>query len=501
LLPIISEDDFQPSVIIEPTAGIGNFILECIEHFPTIQEVYGIEINLQNKLLFFLNLLLRKTTHTQLNLPKISFFLADIFRFDFTALNIPQEKKLLIIGNPPWITVSQLSQLNATNLPIKSSQKGLTGIESLTGKSNFDISETIITKMIDAFGQHSGKIVFLCKNSVIKNLIKKMPREKYPLTDIKAYSFNTRKIFGKATNASLLVATIAPRKNNGSCTVSTIKKPMTHLHTFGWIDSKFVANIEHYRFISHLDGQSSFEWRQGVKHDCSKVLILTNTSKGYINKRKQPVHIEEALIYPFAKGSQLRTFELFQTKQRIIITQKQLNENTIFIKDKYPLTWQYLQENKKYFTKRKSSIYHNKYSFSIFGIGDYAFKPYKVAIAGFYKQPQFSLLTPINNKPIMTDDTSYFLGFNDEKKAAIICALLNSLSAKQFFKAIVFTDTKRPFTKEVLMRLAITKLLERTSFEEIKQIFEKNDYSKMNMISKNDYKEIKEKREKKGEAI
>lgn len=45
----------------------------------------------------------------------------------------------------------------------------------------------------------------------------------------------------------------------------------------------------------------------------------------------------------------------------------------------------------------------------MFGIGDYSFAPYKVALSGFYKKPLFCLLYA--SKPVMTDDTAYFWHF------------------------------------------------------------------------------------------
>jgi len=42
--------------------------------------------------------------------------------------------------------------------------------------------------------------------------------------------------------------------------------------------------------------------------------------------------------------------------------------------------------------------------------GSLFFKPYKVAISGLYKSSHFSLLLPVDGKPVMLDDTCYLLG-------------------------------------------------------------------------------------------
>jgi hypothetical protein len=54
----------------------------------------------------------------------------------------------LFIENPPWATNSELSSIESENVPQKSNIKNLRGIEAITGKSNFDITEYIIIKLL-----------------------------------------------------------------------------------------------------------------------------------------------------------------------------------------------------------------------------------------------------------------------------------------------------------------------------------------------------------------
>ena len=46
------------------------------------------------------------------------------------------------------------------------------------------------------------------------------------------------------------------------------------------------TTIKNSNLQDDFNGISCFEWRQGVKHDCSKVMELTNTKNGYVNKQK-----------------------------------------------------------------------------------------------------------------------------------------------------------------------------------------------------------------------
>ncbi|MEW6419358.1 MAG: hypothetical protein AB1480_14800 [Nitrospirota bacterium] len=127
-------------------------------------------------------------------------------------------------------------------------------------------------------------------------------------------------------------------------------------------------------------------------------------------------------------------------------------------------------ENVRFFTERKSSIYKGKPQFSIFGVGDYSFKPYKVAISGLYKKPSFSLILPFNDKPVMLDDTCYFLSFDDIVEALIAFAVLNSTLAKDLLRAITFIDAKRPYTKDILMRIDLLKIAGHLGFQKARDI-------------------------------
>ena len=136
-----------------------------------------------------------------------------------------------------------------------------------------------------------------------------------------------------------------------------------------------------------------------------------------------------------------------------------------------------------------TSIYKRKPLFSIFGIGDYSFKPYKVAISGMYKSTTFSLVTPNNNKPIMLDDTCYFIGFDTLIEAEITQFLLNKNIAQQFIHSIAFTDAKRMITKDLLMRINLTEIIKNTNFIELK--------TQIEHINKQDWINYKDRLDKK----
>lgn len=166
-----------------------------------------------------------------------------------------------------------------------------------------------------------------------------------------------------------------------------------------------------------------------------------------------------------------------QTRKLTIVTQKKVGQDTKYIESEFPKAYQYLTEHRIYFDARKSSIYNNKPLYSIFGIGEYSFKPYKVAISGLYKTFHFTLVIPQDGKPVMLDDTCYFVGFDIFEYAIYALILLNSEITKQFLQSVTFPDAKRTFTKDVLMRINLlsvaTIINEKDLIDELGKINEK----------------------------
>jgi hypothetical protein len=241
-----------------------------------------------------------------------------------------------------------------------------------------------------------------------------------------------------------------------------------YIQNFGWLENKFVSNIDTYNNTKEIDGESPFVWRQGLKHDCSNIMELDKVNGHYVNGLKEEIKLESDLVYGILKSSDLKNVVINQTRKYTIVTQKKVGQDTKYIKSEFPKTYNYLIEHLSNFDARKSSIYNNKPLFSIFGIGDYSFKPYKVAISGLYKTFHFTLVLPQNEKPVMLDDTCYLLGFDKIEFAVYSLILLNSKKAMQFLKSITFSDAKRTFTKDVLMRINLLELAENIAIDELK---------------------------------
>lgn len=454
----------SPTIVIEPTCGLGAFVIAALDWFPDIQEIHAVEINKDYTSDLKLRILLRALDRSATHNPLIHIHTADFFKFDFSPIFRKAETGRLpiaIIGNPPWVTNSRQGADNSDNIPIKSNLYRLRGIEAMTGKSNFDISESITLHLVSLADRCNGGISFLLKNSVIRNILTKQRSHPLNIGDVRQLTIDAGREFNVAVDSSCLTARLNASPS-GTCQVRDF-----HLdnpgHEYGWVGDSFVSDIHLYSETMAFDGRSPYEWRSGIKHDCAPVLELSCNDGHYYNSLGESVEVEDWMIFPLLKSSDIGHEFDGNLRRYIILPQRYVGEDTRHIAQDAPLTYEYLSSHRSFFEKRKSSIYRDKSPFSIFGVGDYSFKPYKIVVSSFYKEVRFSLIKPIGTKPVMVDDTCYQLGFDNLDECMAVLDILRGHELQSLLKSLVFTDAKRVVTKGLLMRLDITKVIESQS--------------------------------------
>lgn len=450
--------------VLEPTCGKGNFILASLAQFKFLKKVVGVEIHKPYVWQTKFNILKYYLCNPNSLKPEIDIIHANAFEFNYQKLaNCSSHLKTLIIGNPPWVTNSELGSIDSKNLPKKSNFKKHRGLDAMTGKGNFDIGEYISSTLLECFENHTGIFSFLIKNSVVKNIIQDQKRNRFKISQSERLNIDSKKEFNVSVNACLFL-THLNTKPDFTCREFDFYT-QEHIATFGWHKDKFVYSIEDYDKSSSIDGKSKFVWRSGVKHDCSKVMEFEKFNGHYINGLKEEMHLENELVYGLLKSSDLKHHKTDSFRKLTIITQRKIGQDTNYIKDSLPKTYQYLSSHKEFFDNRKSSIYNGKPNFSIFGIGNYSFSTYKVGISGLYKSTHFTLISPNNAKPLMLDDTCYFIGFDQKIMAEIAHYILNSDLVQKFLKSIIFSDSKRSITKDILMRIDFENAFENCVFD------------------------------------
>lgn len=445
----------RPAAILEPTCGRGSLLEAAAEAFGDADQVVGFDVNPDY------------VAWTQQQLQRfqpdktVVVESSDFFETDWPIRLAQLSDPLLLIGNPPWVTNSALGGLGSGNLPEKKNSHGLRGIEALTGKSNFDISEWMLLRMIEWMQGRDATLAMLCKTAVARKILHRGWSSGAAWSAASLYGIDALQHFEASVDACLLViqSTADAKQAEPTAAVFDTLVSTKSTATIGLRDGALVADVAAYERSRHLAGRSPIAWRSGVKHDCSRVLELRREGDRFRNGLGELVSLEKQFVFPMLKSSDIAQGKT-TTNRWMLVTQRSTGEDTSEIERSAPQTWDYLSRHAELLDRRGSSIYRGRPRFSVFGVGEYTFTPWKVAISGFYKRLTFQLVGPAADLPVVLDDTCYFLPCHSEEQARAFSEILNSEAAQRFLSAFVFWDSKRPITIDLLQRLDLAELAE-----------------------------------------
>lgn len=437
----------KPDLVVEPTAGLGIFLKVSVDCWGSDCRYEGYEINKEYV----------EQAAAILNATPAIVFHSDFFTEDWQKnLNKDKLNKILVIGNPPWVTNSELGSLGSKNLPEKSNFQGLRGFEAQTGKSNFDIAEWMLIKLIDALPEQ-GALAMLCKTMTARKVLKHFWKTGGGREGSRMFHIDAKSAFGVAVDACLFMVT-GKISQSQTATIYSSLSLSADSSQFGFIDGDLVSDVELYNKNRALDGgTSAYQWRSGLKHDASKVMEFIREGSLYKNGFGELVELEDDYIYPLLKSSDIGNSRI-EPRKFVLVPQKHTGDKTAAIATIAPKTWVYLNDHAQEFDNRRSSIYRSRPQFSIFGIGRYSFAPWKVAVSGLYKSFSFLVIPPFQGRPVMIDDTCYSIPCSTESEATLLFNLLSSKPATEFLRSLVFLDSKRPITIDVLRRVSIITL-------------------------------------------
>ncbi|MDP1624673.1 MAG: SAM-dependent methyltransferase [bacterium] len=441
----LNELGVSPVTVIEPTCGVGAFVEASATTFPNAKKIIGVEVNK----VYLDELENRKKRFVQSE--RINLMQGDFFDFKWKSL-FDDEGSLLIIGNFPWVTNSQQGAIGGANLPTKINFQNHNGFDAMTGKSNFDISEWMLIQAANWMRNRHGYLAMLVKTSVARKFLRHLHSEKIGVLRSVIYSIDAKYYFDVSVEACLLFCEFDVESHNYDYDIYE-SLDATKSQRVGHRNGITVRDLNTFERLSKYYGRSKTKWRSGIKHDCSDVMEFQKMGESYMNGLGETVEIESTYLYPLLKGSDVANNRINKTNRYTLVTQKAVGEPTSAIKKLAPKTWDYLESHAKYLNERKSRIYQDNPQFSIFGVGSYTFAPYKIAICGLYKKLAFQLIRQIEDKPVVFDDTVYFLSFNTEQEANKIFSILSSPLARDFYSALIFWDEKRPIKSSVLNSL------------------------------------------------
>jgi len=414
----------SPAWIVEPTCGRGSFILSVLEQFPSTTRILGVDINGHH-------LQSLKQELSKLNASRrVELVPEDFFKLDWPSILGELTEPILILSSPPWVKIPTLG----------------------------DMPEWMLIHLVQWVTGRDAIVAMLCETRVVRKVLGHLWKNQEEIGQSFLYLLDGQKLFGLSMAMGLFVCKTKGDGSNRTCQVYEGLSNNCHVTTFGFRDGQLIADVESFDRWEHLSGRELYKWRSGVKHDAATVLELEADKTKYKNRLGETVILEDDYIYPFLKSSDIAHEKLSRTHRRLLITQTYVGEDTTPIKQKAPRTWAYLMSHRKFFEKRNRAIYREKPMFSIFGIGDYSFSPWKVAISGMSKKLNFRVVGPYEGKPVLLDDSCYFVSCESRDEARLLATLLNSSVAQEYLGAFIFWDEKRPVTATILRNLDLVAL-------------------------------------------
>jgi len=444
---LVDEIYGKPELVVEPTAGLGAFLKAAVERWGAGLRYKGYEINQD-----YVDSAIERLRGRGVEIQQRNFFTEDWKE----NLSKSAKTRVLVIGNPPWVTNSDLSQLGSHNLPPKTNFQGLRGFDARTGKSNFDIAEWMLIQLIEALPR-DGAIAMLCKTATARKVLRHFWKTDRGRAGSRLFRIDAAAEFGVAVDACLFFTT-GKRTTERTATVYADLDIDSDSTRFGFVDGELVSDVAAYQAHRNLDGGTyAYTWRSGIKHDAAKVMEFVRTGDMLVNGFGEIVDLENNYLYPLLKSSDLGNRRT-EIRKFVLVTQSHTGDDTAVIQTAAPKTWAYLEHHARVLDERKSSIYQNRPRFAVFGIGPYAFAPWKIAISGLYASLSFVIVQPCDGRPVMVDDTCYFLPCRSQGEAQLLYELLSSDVAVEFLQSLIFTDAKRPITADILRRLALVEL-------------------------------------------
>ena len=248
--------------VVEPSCGEGAFLEAAGARFPGAT-LLGVELSE------------RYAATARARCPRASIEVADFFAIDWRAKLAPLPEPLLIAGNPPWVTSAAMTRASGTNLPRRAAREGQSGLDALTGKSNFDISEWMIDELLAAASGKRFRLAMLCKAQVARKLMLACAaRGQHVRGSLRR--IDARRHFGAAVDAVLLEVEPARRVGCAWPMFASLaaRSPERKLSV---VEGAIVNDLGEYRATRALSpraaGESRFNWRSSataIRSVCSR---------------------------------------------------------------------------------------------------------------------------------------------------------------------------------------------------------------------------------------
>jgi DNA-binding transcriptional ArsR family regulator len=403
-----------------------------------------------------------------------------IGKFDFVA------------GNPPWVTWDSLPNEYRTRTHPLWIAYGLFphgGMDTILGKGKKDLSMLMSYVVTDKLLCNGGKLGFVITQSVFKSAGAGQGFRRFRFGDHKDQFVHVERVddmtdfqpFEAASNRTSVVvwrkgaATRYPvayhlwqktahrQSITQNCTlhdtlsmtrrIPFVAEPVNREDTGStWLTARGRAIkairrlLGRSQYAAHAGvssgGNNGVFWIEVIHQRPDGVLVVRNLTEGA--KRSVPsvnAEIEQDLVYPLLRGTEVRRWQAKRCYAHIILAQDVEQRRGIDLgtmQRRYPKTFAYLKRFeqelqgraafKRYYTRREGGrTIETGPFYSMFDVGDYTLSPVKVVWHRMVAPIGAVVVQKEHGKPILPQETHAFVGLQDPIEAFYLAGLLNSL--------------------------------------------------------------------------
>ena len=335
------------TTVLEPTCGKGAFLQAAAEGAVGVQRLLGLEIQAVHL----------AEAATRLTGAPVELREGDLFTVDLAEWVGERPGELLVVGNPPWVTAAELGAMGIPR-PTCSKPTGLGGLESLTGRSNFDLAEAVWLKLIEELTYARPTIALLCKQSVARRVLGWCRQCEVPMAGAQFIPINGKRWFGIAAECGLFVIDVAGEVGPYSYDVFEGLTDRVAVRTVGFRGDQLVPDLARFESVAAFGGQCPAVWRQGLKHDAADVMELEVHGAGWTDRAGRPIDLDPHTVYPLAKGGDVYHGRVLS--KAVVVPQKSLGLDTTHLRETAPRTWAYLNGCRARLDRRRSRIYQGR---------------------------------------------------------------------------------------------------------------------------------------------
>jgi len=361
---------------------------------------------------------------------------------DFATHTFGRQRFDVIVGNPPWVTWTDLSHEDKrrwTRRDLRDYEfvEG-SGMERALGVSNKDVAPAIVLRVLQELGDLQARFGFLFKKGQMNMPAMRSFREgRIPhrsgrtlgITEVLVVESQGNFIGGEHLQtegwigqldlnpaASILIRSARNRENKWQITNQRELVPRR-------VPSGDCVLVPAESQLRLGKRRAPVEIRHGVKHDCREVFEISEATAEVLEWECTYPVVKSRHVGPNGWGGE---YDLLLLPNRAL---RDLSE--LEFSRKFPHAYRYLSDHKSRLEARKSQWVGATTFYDVFGVGDYTFKPYKVAWVRLGWKPRFVVLEPVRlangeRKPVIPSDHFLFIPTNNKEYAWRLSELLNS---------------------------------------------------------------------------